>query len=91
MNHQEIINELNNEFINEYQKTRGQLESSFDKVKNPQNWKLPIDSVCEMKDIADIKEAIIFFTGSVPTFKPCAHLTGKYTVKAAGYYAAMDE
>lgn len=81
--------ELNDQFISEYNMTRGKLESYFNLVKNPQNWKLPIDSICEMKDVANIESAIIFFTGSVPSFKPSATLTGKYIVKADGYYAAV--
>jgi hypothetical protein len=74
--------------------TRGALTLAFNRVCDIFNWKRPIDQVIELNDaeMALIREAIIFFTGSVPTFTPM--LGGKlpkcrYRVTAAGYYAAV--
>ena len=68
--------------------TQEALKDAFDSVLRPgQNWKdtisisVPIDS-----DLALIREAVIHFTGSVPTFTTRGtHIR----VHAAGYYAAI--
>jgi hypothetical protein len=88
MEHQDILKQLNNQFIEEYGMTRGELSGYFDKVKNPGGWKLPIDSLCVPEDVEKIKNAIIFFTGSVPVFKK-SEKGYTYHVKAVGYYAAV--
>lgn len=92
MTEQEIIKyasyDLDNQIIPEYNMTRGQLKEAFEKVQNKENWKLPIDSLCVPQDVQNIKNAIIFFTGSVPTFKK-SEKGYTYRVQAAGYYAAV--
>lgn len=75
--------------------TRAELRAAFDSVANSQNWKLPIaggfrtatDPTRSARQVACMREAVIFFTGSVPEIK---HL-GNYgfSIKAAGYYAAV--
>lgn len=82
-----IIQELDNQIIEEYDLTRGQLKVYFDKVSNKENWKLPIDAVCLTKDVKNIEKAIIYFTGSVPLFTKMENSI--YRVKAAGYYSAV--
>lgn len=67
--------------------TRGQLSLAFDQVADKANWKNPIDRVVRIasdRQMAFIREAVIFFTGSVPTFT--AKGANKYRVTAAGYY-----
>lgn len=65
-----------------------QLHEAFDKVCNPENWKLPIDATCTRADIDILSEAIVFFAGCRPTFEPI-HGTDNYRVRAVGYYAAV--
>lgn len=75
--------------------TRGELSAAFDRVANRDNWKDRIDVVVDVAndvELATIREAVVFFTGSVPTFepRPGAGLPGcRYRVRAAGYYAAV--
>lgn len=70
--------------------TRQRLRDLFNVVASPENWKFRIDTVIDL-DPADrdaMREAVIFFTGSVPTFS----YTGngiECAVKAAGYYATI--
>ena len=76
------------------QVTRGQLDEAFKRVQNPENWKMPISTSVDVNDWekALLHEAIIFFTGSVPTWIGRTGATlprCRYTVKAAGYYAAV--
>ncbi len=66
--------------------SRRQLQTVFDQVcalnwKDPIHYLLPVTADLEM-----VRTAIIFYTGSVPTFSG-----GRYgiTVRAAGYYAAV--
>lgn len=60
------------------------LREVFSRVQNPRNWKAEIVSVIQAKDRLVVNEAIVFFTGSVPTFTACSH--GRLLVRAAGYY-----
>ncbi len=75
--------------------TRGELAAIFDKIKNEEHWKNPIDKIVEIKndhEMAMIEEAVIFFTGSVPDFKPmsqCRPGRSVYHVTADGYFQAI--
>jgi len=89
MNENDIIQELDQEFLPEYNLTRAELKSYFEKVQNPHDWKLNIDSECDKRDVQHIHNAIVFFTGSVPYFEDASK--DKYRVRAAGYYIAMGE
>lgn len=65
--------------------TVAQLRAAFDSVKSPDHWKNPIQAGCHKSQIDITKKAIIFHTGSVPTF---THLHNDwYLVEAAGYFA----
>lgn len=68
--------------------SRAELKAAFDLVCNKDNWKLPIKGriSTEKRDI--VREAIIFYTGSVPTFTDSV-LPGNLVVRAKGYYAAV--
>jgi hypothetical protein len=73
--------------VNDKPVTRGELSEAFKLVAPAGNWKMPIDkTVAADLDRAMITEAVIFFTGSVPTFEPV--LNG-YRVRADGYYRAI--
>jgi hypothetical protein len=71
---------------------RGELLAAFNMVEDKQNWKNPIDAEVTFlfgeeeytKNVT--KAAIVFYTGSVPTFELINNNTLR--VKAIGYYGA---
>ena len=66
------------------------LRAAFTSVANPENWKLPINAIVPVEtNREEMTEAVIFFTGSVPTFSPFGPQKGMVHVAAAGYYAAI--
>jgi hypothetical protein len=70
--------------------TVNEMSRAFDRVKSAENWKNPISKIIEIKGDEDarlITEAVIFYTGSVPTITPLG--MGKFGVKAAGYYLTV--
>jgi len=70
--------------------TRGELMKYFDMVADKANWKNPINARVKLaaNEVAMLTEAVIFFTGSVPTILPMAR-KGEYKVKANGYYLTI--
>lgn len=62
------------------------LKAAFDLVANPSDWKAPIsgDVKEDLKDV--VREAVIFYTATVPEFGPSS-FSGYVHVKAAGYRA----
>lgn len=67
-----------------------QMRQAFEQVQNPKGWKFPINKVVDnpgQKNLACLTEAIIFFTGSVPTISEVG--IGRVRIRAAGYYAAI--
>ena len=71
-----------------------ELHSAFDRVKNKEHWKLPIQCSIDYKDQEDINlitEAVVHFTGSVPQFDVYQLKSGKKRVRifAVGYYYAI--
>lgn len=66
--------------------TREQLAEAFEWVCNKKNWKLPINKRVQLTEdkIDLVREAVIYFTGSVPTFAKVDR--SMYKVTAAGYY-----
>ena len=69
--------------------TRGAAERLFDSVKNRQNWKLAVHGMVLLEQKEAMEQAIIFFTGSVPTFAPSKEVEGLLWVYAEGYYEAV--
>ena len=72
--------------------SRGELHEAFGLVENPDGWKHPINAVlprehCNSKALHRIREAVIFYTGSMPTIEWETKSTVR--VKAAGYYAVI--
>jgi len=70
--------------------TRAQLSEAFDSVKDPTNWKCPIDSTfpesLPQETVRLLDAAIVFYAGSKPTFQ---YLNGKTRVTARGYYQSV--
>lgn len=78
--------------------TRGELSAAFDLVANKANWKLPIDCTMQLtgEQVALIREAVVFFAGSVAKFAAPAQSVQwdngnnpviVYHITARGYYA----
>jgi hypothetical protein len=68
--------------------TREQLSAAFNLVKNPENWKLPVDAVISAGVSTDlVSSAIAFFAGCPAEFQPAPE--GGFRVTAAGYYACI--
>lgn len=74
--------------------TIGELRQAFDRVSPAPNWKTQIDATIEIDDARDmalIREAVLFMTGSVPNITPTkSFLSGRakktFRVEADGYY-----
>jgi hypothetical protein len=73
-----------------------ELRAVFNLVADKNNWKNPIDSTVVLGgDLtkALVHEAIVFFTGSVPTFRKISDASAAYKswyrVTAPGYYSAV--
>lgn len=77
--------------------TRDEVTALFNLVANKANWKNAIDATVALsfEDADLLREVVIFFTGSVPTFEviePTAYRNDRkslYRVTAAGYYHAI--
>ena len=69
--------------------TIAQLREAFDRVQNPEDWKLPIDATLKasVEERRLISEAVIHFTGSTVEWTNFGR--GRWNAKAAGYYAAI--
>jgi hypothetical protein len=74
--------------------TRAELSAALDIVADKTDWKNPINTVVDLDRYtkAMVKEAVWFFTGSLPRFQRMGGTTtggmGRYRVKAAGYYSS---
>ena len=75
------------------QYSRAELREAFEMVQHHENWKLPIDSAIPECMADQVREAVIFFAGCVPTFtavNPKAKASfRRLRVRAIGYYAAV--
>ncbi len=74
--------------------TIGELRESFDLVAPKTNWKDPIDAIVELgtdRDVALMREAVVFMTGSVPVITPAGRPGSieKFRVEADGYFHAI--
>lgn len=61
-----------------------ELRKAFAIVENKDNWKNPIDSWIQKRDLQLITEAVEFFTGS--TVKTIEDTETHIHIKAGGYY-----
>ena len=72
-----------------------ELQAAFKRVEPKDHWKNPIDCVIDIasdRELHDIREAVIFFTGSVPMFTPRAGAklpACRYRVQADGYFRTI--
>lgn len=69
--------------------TDAELRAAFDKVKNRNNWKMPIRRTIDEADLDVTGEAIIYFAGCMMDAEPHPTRPGKWRIYAIGYYAAV--
>ena len=70
--------------------TVAELRAAFDRVKDADNWKNPIDRVLSLESeraIAAVEEAVVFFAGCVADVEPLGR--DEYRIRAVGYYVAV--
>ena len=70
--------------------TRRELLDLFNRSADRGNWKNPINRVVTLandRELLGLREAIVFFTGSVPTLTAIG--TNRYRVRATGYYRTI--
>lgn len=66
-----------------------QLDEQFKRVQDEKHWKNPINKILHASDeeIELIREAVIFYTGSVPHVERLQD--GQVWVRASGYYMTV--
>ena len=68
--------------------TADDLQVFFKKVKNPEDWKLPINATIDAADVAPCTAAIEYFAGGCVEDAE-VYGTGKVRLMAPGYYKAI--
>lgn len=89
---QEQVKDLERKLMTTQKYSQDQLKMAFENVQNKEHWKNPIDCVIDNpgdENLECLREAIIHFTGSAPTFNRILIDGGKIHVTAAGYYATI--
>lgn len=66
-----------------YDEKQARLRTAFDKVADPTDWKGKVNGVIDAADVNDVVDAVIYFTGTVPTVTPARG--GKLRVRSVGY------
>jgi hypothetical protein len=61
------------------------LVRAFDLVRNPQDWKAPIQAVIPARSKRSVQSAVIVFTGSWPRFREVPGDPESLVVTAPGY------
>ena len=67
-----------------YDEMQAKLTAAFNKVADKADWKRPIDAVIDRADRDIVREAVIYFTATVPTF---VDVGDKMRVTSPGYRA----
>lgn len=62
---------------------RRQLRAAFDRVKNTEHWKGPVDALIHASERDAVEAAIGYFCGSIAEFAPVGNML---RVRAAGYW-----
>jgi len=68
-----------------------QLAGAFDRVRNPRDWKAPIDAVIAATDRTLVEKAVLWFTDTVPKFSVIAGSPDRLAVRALGYRMGETE
>lgn len=77
---------LNPETMTKY--SAAELRFAFELVQDETNWKNPICAAIPDHYVDQVTEAVVFFAGCRPTFKPLAR-KGMVQCNAVGYYNAV--
>ena len=83
MTNEEYTNQ--EDYIPEIGYTYSDLDLAFTTVYNKDDWKAPIDAFCMIGDQPLVREAIIFFTATEPTFEKIEGRENWLKVTAVGY------
>lgn len=62
-----------------------QLATAFDRVRDPRDWKAPIESEIPASERGVVEQAVLMFTNTVPTFAETADAPERLVVRAPGY------
>ncbi len=68
-----------------------QLAGAFDRVRDPRDWKAPIQAVIPTEDQPLVEKAVLWFTDTVPAFSPVPGVPDRLTVMAPGYRLGESE
>jgi hypothetical protein len=62
-----------------------QLATAFDRVRDPRDWKAPIEAMIPVSDRGVVEKAVLWFTNTVPTFAAAEATPDRLVVRAPGY------
>ena len=62
-----------------------QLAAAFDRVRNPRDWKAPIQAVIPVTERPVVEQAVRWFTDTAPEFAAAPGAMDLLVVKAPGY------
>ena len=62
-----------------------QLSAAFDRVRNPRDWKAPIQAVIPIAEQPVVEKAVLWFTDTIPVFVAIPGATDQLVVQAQGY------
>lgn len=67
------------------------LAGAFDRVRNPRDWKAPIETVISASERPLVEAAVLWFTDTVPVFSAIAGSPDRLAVSALGYRLGETE
>jgi hypothetical protein len=68
-----------------------QLAGAFDRVRDPRDWKAPIEAVIAAAERPLVEKAVLWFTDTVPVFSMIAGAPDRLAVRAKGYRLGETE
>jgi hypothetical protein len=68
-----------------------QLAAAFDRVRDPRDWKAPIEAVIAAAERPLVEQAVLWFTDTVPVFSAIAGTPDRLAVRAKGYRLGETE
>jgi hypothetical protein len=77
-----------------YEENHERLTKAFNLVANKEDWRAAVNTFLADEtlktagfDLAAVREAVVYFTGTMPTFKRAGFAPHGYAVTATGYRA----
>lgn len=68
-----------------------ELAAAFDRVRDPRDWKAPIQAEIPEEDRLVVEQAVHWFTATVPMFTALPGPSGRLEVRARGYRLASAD